>query len=107
GSKVPHLSYVGDATLGAGVNFGAGAIICNYDGVTKHRTEIGDASFIGTNSSLVAPLTVGESAYVGAGSVVTKDVPPGALAVTRAQQVIREGWVERKQKKRRPTNETE
>jgi bifunctional UDP-N-acetylglucosamine pyrophosphorylase/glucosamine-1-phosphate N-acetyltransferase len=105
-AKVPHLSYVGDATLGAGVNFGAGAIICNYDGVTKHETNIGEGSFIGTNSSLVAPLTVGEGAYVGAGSVITKDVPPGALAVTRAEQVTREGWAARRRKKRKAT-ETE
>lgn len=103
GAKVPHLSYVGDATLGAGVNFGAGAITCNYDGVAKHETVVGDGAFVGTNSSLVAPVTVGEGAYVGAGSVITKDVPAGALAVTRAQQAIREGWVEaRKQKPRKP-----
>ena len=99
GAKVPHLSYVGDATLGAGVNFGAGAITCNYDGVKKSETKIGDGAFIGTNSSLVAPVTIGERAYVGAGSVITKDVPPGALAVTRAPQAVREGWVERKKTK--------
>ena len=107
GAKVPHLSYVGDATLGAGVNFGAGAIICNYDGVTKHQTAIGDDTFIGTNSSLVAPLTVGDGAYVGAGSVITKDVPPGALAVTRAQQTIREGWVAKKKERQKKAKETE
>jgi bifunctional UDP-N-acetylglucosamine pyrophosphorylase/glucosamine-1-phosphate N-acetyltransferase len=100
GAKVPHLSYVGDATLGARVNFGAGAITCNYDGVKKSETTIGDGAFIGTNSSLVAPITVGESAYVGAGSVITKDVPPGALAVTRAPQAMREGWVARKQQRK-------
>ena len=100
GAKVPHLSYVGDATLGDKVNFGAGAITCNYDGVDKHETIIGAGAFIGTNSSLVAPLTVGEGAYVGAGSVITKDVPPGALAVARAQQEVREGWVARKRKAR-------
>ena len=100
GTKVPHLSYVGDASLGAGVNFGAGAITCNYDGVTKHETIIGDGAFIGTNSSLVAPITVGEGAYVGAGSVITKDVPAGALAVTRAQQTVREGWMARKRERK-------
>jgi bifunctional UDP-N-acetylglucosamine pyrophosphorylase/glucosamine-1-phosphate N-acetyltransferase len=100
GSKVPHLSYVGDATVGQGVNVGAGTITCNYDGVNKHETKIGDRAFIGTNTSLVAPVTVGEGAYVGAGSTITKDVPPGALAVGRAQQVVKEGWAARKAKKR-------
>jgi bifunctional UDP-N-acetylglucosamine pyrophosphorylase/glucosamine-1-phosphate N-acetyltransferase len=98
GAKVPHLSYVGDATLGADVNFGAGAITCNYDGVNKHETIVGEGAFIGTNSSLVAPITVGDGAYVGAGSVITRDVPAGALAVTRAQQAVKEGWVARKGK---------
>jgi bifunctional UDP-N-acetylglucosamine pyrophosphorylase / glucosamine-1-phosphate N-acetyltransferase len=98
GAKVPHLSYVGDATLGEDVNFGAGAITCNYDGVAKHETVVGAGAFIGTNSSLVAPVTVGDGAYVGAGSVITRDVPPGALAVTRAPQTVREGWVAKKQK---------
>jgi bifunctional UDP-N-acetylglucosamine pyrophosphorylase/glucosamine-1-phosphate N-acetyltransferase len=102
GAKVPHLSYVGDATLGADVNFGAGAITCNYDGVNKHETIIGDGAFIGTNSSLVAPISVGDGAYVGAGSVITRDVPPGALAVTRPPQVVKEGWAARKQKTRKP-----
>ena len=100
GSKVPHLSYVGDATVGEGVNVGAGTITCNYDGVNKHETKIGDRAFIGTNSSLVAPVTVGEGAYVGAGSTITKDVPPGALAVGRAQQFVKEGWAARKAKQR-------
>jgi bifunctional UDP-N-acetylglucosamine pyrophosphorylase/glucosamine-1-phosphate N-acetyltransferase len=101
GAKVPHLSYVGDATLGAGVNFGAGAITCNYDGVTKHETVVEEGAFIGTNSSLVAPITVGEGAYVGAGSVITRDVPAGALAVTRPAQTTREGWAARKRKARK------
>jgi bifunctional UDP-N-acetylglucosamine pyrophosphorylase/glucosamine-1-phosphate N-acetyltransferase len=101
GAKVPHLSYVGDATLGADVNFGAGAITCNYDGVNKNETIIGAGAFIGTNSSLVAPITVGDGAYVGAGSVITRDVPAGALAVTRAPQVVREAWAARKQKARK------
>jgi bifunctional UDP-N-acetylglucosamine pyrophosphorylase/glucosamine-1-phosphate N-acetyltransferase len=98
GAKVPHLSYVGDATVGAGANVGAGAITCNYDGVRKHETVIGAGAFVGTNSSLVAPVTIGEGAYVGAGSVITKDVPPGALAVARGKQAVREGWVARKQR---------
>src|SRR5262245_54035093 len=101
GAKVPHLSYVGDTTLGPNVNFGAGAITCNYDGVAKHETVVGEGAFIGTNSSLVAPVTVGEGAYVGAGSVITKDVPPGALAVTRAPQTTREGWVAAKGKRKK------
>jgi len=100
GSKVPHLSYVGDATLGEEVNVGAGTITCNYDGVAKHETKIGDRAFIGTNSSLVAPLTVGEGAYIGAGSTITKDVPPGALAVGRGHQVVKDGWAARKTKQR-------
>jgi bifunctional UDP-N-acetylglucosamine pyrophosphorylase/glucosamine-1-phosphate N-acetyltransferase len=100
GSKVPHLSYVGDAHVGEGVNIGAGTITCNYDGVTKHETRIADGAFVGTNSSLVAPVTVGAGAYVGAGSTITKDVPPGALAVGRGQQVIKEGWAARRAQKR-------
>jgi bifunctional UDP-N-acetylglucosamine pyrophosphorylase/glucosamine-1-phosphate N-acetyltransferase len=106
GAKVPHLSYVGDAVLGPDVNVGAGAITCNYDGVDKHETVIGEGAFIGTNASLVAPLTVGDGAYVGAGSVITRDVPSGALAVTRAQQTIREGWVEKKLKDRKARKAT-
>ena len=100
GSKSMHLAYLGDATIGANVNIGAGTITCNYDGVEKHETKIGDRAFIGTNTSLVAPVTVGEGAYIGAGSTITKDVPPGALAVGRAQQIVKEGWAARKAKKR-------
>jgi len=95
-SKVPHLSYVGDTTVGEAVNVGAGTITCNYDGVSKHETRIGDGAFIGTNTSLVAPITIGEGAYVGAGSTITRDVPPGALAVGRAEQVVKDGWAERR-----------
>jgi bifunctional UDP-N-acetylglucosamine pyrophosphorylase/glucosamine-1-phosphate N-acetyltransferase len=102
GSKVPHLSYVGDTRMGEGVNVGAGTITCNYDGTAKHETVIGDGVFVGTNSSLVAPLTIGEGAYVAAGSVITKNVPPGALAVARGRQETREGWVARKQKGGKP-----
>jgi bifunctional UDP-N-acetylglucosamine pyrophosphorylase/glucosamine-1-phosphate N-acetyltransferase len=105
GSKVPHLSYVGDTRMGEGVNVGAGTITCNYDGVAKHETVIADGVFVGTNSSLVAPLTIGEGAYVAAGSVITKNVPPGALAVARGRQETREGWVARKQKTKAPKHE--
>jgi bifunctional UDP-N-acetylglucosamine pyrophosphorylase/glucosamine-1-phosphate N-acetyltransferase len=96
GSKVPHLSYVGDAEIGDGVNIGAAAIVVNYDGVEKHRTVIGDHAFIGCDTMLVAPVTVGDGAHTAAGSVVTDDVPPGAMAVGRARQRNVEGWVERK-----------
>ncbi len=99
-SKANHLAYIGDATVGDGVNIGAGVITCNYDGENKHRTTIGAGAFVGTNASLVAPLTIGEGAYVGAGSTITKDVPPGALAVARGQQVVREGWAARKKASR-------
>lgn len=91
GSKVPHLSYVGDASVGAGVNIGAGTVTCNYDGFNKHRTEIGAGAFIGTNSSLVAPISIGAGAYVASGSVLTEDVPEDALAFGRARQTNREG----------------
>ena len=100
GAKVPHLSYVGDATVGEAANIGAGTITCNYDGVAKHETTIGAGAFVGTNSSLVAPITIGDGAYIGAGSTITKDVPAGALAVGRGQQVIKEGWAARKAKAR-------
>lgn len=92
GSKINHLSYIGDAKIGDGVNIGAGTITCNYDGYDKHVTTIEDGAFIGTNSSLVAPLTIGKRAYLGSGGVVTKDVPADALAVARADQVNKEGW---------------
>jgi bifunctional UDP-N-acetylglucosamine pyrophosphorylase/glucosamine-1-phosphate N-acetyltransferase len=96
GVKAHHVGYLGDTTVGEGANIGAGTITCNYDGDRKHRTEIGARAFVGTNSSLVAPLRIGDDAYVGAGSVVTKDVPAGALAVGRAHQVIKEGWAEQR-----------
>ncbi|WP_298964458.1 bifunctional UDP-N-acetylglucosamine diphosphorylase/glucosamine-1-phosphate N-acetyltransferase GlmU [uncultured Methylobacterium sp.] len=95
GAKLNHLSYVGDAEVGAGANLGAGTITCNYDGVNKHRTTIGAGAFVGSNSSLVAPVTVGAGAYVGSGSVVTEDVPEGALALGRGRQVTKPGWAER------------
>ncbi len=92
GSKINHLSYVGDARLGRGVNVGAGTITCNYDGANKHRTEIGDGAFIGSNSALVAPVSIGRGATVGAGSTIGKDVADNALAVTRARQVSKADW---------------
>jgi len=95
GVKVNHLSYVGDAHVGANANLGAGTITCNYDGFAKHRTEIGEGAFIGTNSSLVAPVKIGAGAYVGSGSVITKDVPADALAVERSQQTNREDGAKR------------
>jgi bifunctional UDP-N-acetylglucosamine pyrophosphorylase / glucosamine-1-phosphate N-acetyltransferase len=93
--KAHHVGYIGDATVGEGANIGAGTITCNYDGTPrKKQTRIGARAFVGTHSSLVAPLTIGDDAYIGAGSVITRDVPPGALAVGRAHQVVKEGWVE-------------
>lgn len=95
GAKVSHLSYIGDATVGAEANIGAGTITCNYDGFFKYRTEIGAGAFIGSNSALVAPVTIGKNAIVGAGSVVTRDVPADALALVRPPQEAREGWAKR------------
>ncbi len=92
GSKAPHLSYLGDSTIGPGVNVGAGTITCNYDGRLKHPTTIAAGAFIGSNSTLVAPVTIGEGAYVAAGSVVTQDVPADALVLGRARQVVKPGW---------------
>ena len=95
GVKVNHLSYVGDAHVGANANLGAGTITCNYDGISKHRTEIGAGAFVGSNSSLVAPVKIGVGAYIGSGSVITRDVPDDALAVERSQQTNREGGAKR------------
>jgi bifunctional UDP-N-acetylglucosamine pyrophosphorylase/glucosamine-1-phosphate N-acetyltransferase len=92
GSKANHLNYLGDAVIGAGVNIGAGAITCNYDGVHKHQTTIGDGVFVGSDSTLVAPVTLHDGAYVAAGSSITEDVPSGALALGRSRQVTKEGW---------------
>jgi bifunctional UDP-N-acetylglucosamine pyrophosphorylase/glucosamine-1-phosphate N-acetyltransferase len=91
GVKVNHLSYVGDAHVGANANIGAGTITCNYDGFSKHRTTIGSGAFVGSNASLVAPVKIGSGAYIGSGSVITRDVPDDALAVERSQQSVREG----------------
>jgi bifunctional UDP-N-acetylglucosamine pyrophosphorylase/glucosamine-1-phosphate N-acetyltransferase len=96
GAKASHLSYIGDAEVGADVNIGAGTITCNYDGVRKHQTIIEDGAFIGSDSQLVAPIRIGRGAYVGAGSTITKDVPPEALAISRTPQKIVEGWARRK-----------
>ncbi len=100
GSKANHLAYLGDSTIGTGVNIGAGTITCNYDGQAKHPTEIGDGSFIGSNATLVAPLKIGADAYVGAGSVVTETVETGALALGRARQVQKPGWALQKRSAR-------
>jgi len=97
GAKANHLTYLGDAVIGAGVNVGAGTITCNYDGERKHQTTIGEGAFIGSDSILVAPIEIGAGAYVAAGSTVTESVPPGALALGRAKQVTKEGWVARRQ----------
>lgn len=100
GSKAPHLSYLGDATIGPGVNIGAGTITCNYDGTTKHPTRIEAGAFVGSDTTLVAPVTVGEGAYVAAGSAITEDVPPYALALGRARQVIKPGWARKRREGR-------
>jgi len=100
GAKANHLSYVGDASVGANANIGAGTITCNYDGYDKHKTEIGQGAFIGSNSALVAPVKIGKGAYVGTGSVVTEDVPDDALAVARGRQAVKEGWAAELRKKR-------
>ena len=92
GSKVPHLSYIGDTTMGSGVNIGAGSITCNYDGVNKHRTTIGDGVFIGSDTMMVAPVSIGDGALVGASSCITTDVPADALSLERSEQRIVEGY---------------
>lgn len=99
GSKAPHLSYIGDTTVGPGVNIGAGTITCNYDGTHKHPTRIEAGAFVGSNTTLVAPVTVGADAYVAAGSAITGDVPAGALALGRARQVVKPGWAARRGRK--------
>jgi bifunctional UDP-N-acetylglucosamine pyrophosphorylase/glucosamine-1-phosphate N-acetyltransferase len=95
GAKVNHLSYIGDAAVGAKANIGAGTITCNYDGADKHRTTIGKDAFIGSNSSLVAPVEIGEGAYIGSGSVITENVPADALALARGRQTVKQGWASR------------
>jgi bifunctional UDP-N-acetylglucosamine pyrophosphorylase/glucosamine-1-phosphate N-acetyltransferase len=98
-SKAQHLAYLGDATIGENVNIGAGTITCNFDGVSKHPTQIGAGAFIGSNSTLVAPVEIGDNSYVAAGSVITTAVPPEALAFGRSRQVVKEGWVARRKSK--------
>jgi bifunctional UDP-N-acetylglucosamine pyrophosphorylase / glucosamine-1-phosphate N-acetyltransferase len=101
GSKANHLTYLGDAEIGAGVNIGAGTITCNYDGVNKHKTYIEDGAFIGSDSTLVAPVRIGKGAYVGAASCITQDVPEDSLALGRGQQVVKEGWAREKRAMRK------
>ncbi len=100
GSKVPHLSYIGDTKIGDYVNIGAGTITCNYDGTDKYETVIGDGAFIGSDTMLVAPVRVGKEAFTGAGSVISKDVPDGSLAVERSEQVVVDNWAEKKRKRK-------
>src|SRR6202007_2154326 len=95
GVKVNHLSYIGDTEVGANTNIGAGTITCNYDGFTKNKTIIGKGAFVGTNSSLVAPVKIGANSYIGSGSVITRDVPDDAMAIERSPQSIREGGATR------------
>src|ERR1035438_7178222 len=103
GAKANHLAYLGDAEIGAKANIGAGTITCNYDGVHKHPTRIGDGAFVGSNSTLVAPLEIGDGAYLAAGSVITEQVPADSLAVGRARQVNKEGWAKKRRARwRRP-----
>jgi bifunctional UDP-N-acetylglucosamine pyrophosphorylase/glucosamine-1-phosphate N-acetyltransferase len=99
GSKAQHLSYLGDATIGPGVNIGAGTITCNYDGVHKHQTRIDAGAFVGSDTTLVAPVSVGEGAYIAAGSTITEDVPKDALALARARQVTKPGWAARQRER--------
>ncbi|MCL4425320.1 MAG: bifunctional UDP-N-acetylglucosamine diphosphorylase/glucosamine-1-phosphate N-acetyltransferase GlmU [Firmicutes bacterium] len=95
GTKIPHHSYLGDSTIGSRVNVGAGTVIVNYDGQSKHHSEIGEGAFIGCNSNLISPVRIGDGSYVAAGSTITEDVPEGALAIARGRQVNKEGWVAR------------
>lgn len=104
GAKAGHLSYLGDATVGDGANIGAGVITCNYDGQRKHRTEIGSGAFVGSDSTLVAPVTVGDGAYIGAGSCITREVPSNALAVGRSRQMVKPEWAARRRKQRSDAN---
>ena len=101
GSKANHLSYLGDAEIGAGVNIGAGTITCNYDGVQKHKTVIEDGAFIGSDSTLVAPVRVGKGSYVAAASCITDDVPEEALAIGRSRQIVKAGWAREKRTARK------
>ena len=99
GAKANHLAYLGDATIGAKTNVGAGTITCNYDGEKKHQTVIGAGVFVGSNSTLVAPVTLADGSYIAAGSAVTADVPAGALAIGRARQENKDGWVAKRKRR--------
>ncbi len=105
GAKANHLTYLGDAEIGEGSNIGAGTITCNYDGVNKHRTQIGKGVFVGSDTNLVAPVSIGDGAYIGAGSCITKDVPADALAVSRSRQITKPGWAATR-RARREKNES-
>jgi bifunctional UDP-N-acetylglucosamine pyrophosphorylase/glucosamine-1-phosphate N-acetyltransferase len=98
GSKVPHLSYIGDARLGSKTNIGAGTITCNYDGVNKHQTTIGNRVFVGSDSVLVAPVKIGDGAYIAAGSAITQNVPAESLGVGRSQQINKKGWAAKRRR---------
>jgi bifunctional UDP-N-acetylglucosamine pyrophosphorylase/glucosamine-1-phosphate N-acetyltransferase len=102
GVKAGHLTYLGDTEIGEGSNIGAGVITCNYDGVHKHQTKIGKDVFVGSDSTLVAPVTLEDGSYVGAGSCITKNVPAGALAVARGHQFVKEGWVAARRVRQKP-----
>jgi bifunctional UDP-N-acetylglucosamine pyrophosphorylase/glucosamine-1-phosphate N-acetyltransferase len=95
-SKASHLSYLGDTVIGRRVNVGAGTITCNYDGVNKHKTVLGDGVFVGSDTQFVAPVKIGRGAYIGAGSTITEDVPPGALALSRSRQKNIRGWAKKR-----------
>nr|UXE44965.1 bifunctional protein GlmU [uncultured bacterium] len=107
GSKANHLTYLGDAEIGSGVNIGAGTITCNYDGVNKHKTIIEDGVFVGSDSTLVAPVKIGKGSYVGAASCITDDVPGDSLALARGRQIVKEGWAKAKRKRRQRVASTE
>lgn len=99
GSKVPHLSYIGNTVIGEGTNIGAGTITCNYDGKRKHSTFIGDNVFVGSNTNFIAPVTIGNGSIIGAGSTITKNVSDNSLALARSQQIVKEGWAQRRREK--------
>jgi bifunctional UDP-N-acetylglucosamine pyrophosphorylase/glucosamine-1-phosphate N-acetyltransferase len=101
GSKVPHLSYIGDAEIGADVNIGAGSITCNYDGAQKHKTVIEDGAFLGSDTMMIAPLRIGKNSATGAGSSISRDVPPDSLALERTEQKTIAGWAKRRRAKRK------
>ena len=103
--KASHLTYLGDAEVGEGTNIGAGVITCNYDGVHKHMTKIGKGVFVGSDSTLVAPVTIEDGSYIGAGSCITKTVPAGSLAVARAHQITKEGWATLRRESQKPKHD--